>query len=254
MLYFSFSRGRNKMIVTMKCLNEERSVDRVMRDIHDEKWVEKIVVIDGGSTDLTVHELKKWPKVWVFKHPWLDEYHDMEIVQSNIALSYVPHGRICFILDFDERCSEKLKEVLSLIDKDGLPEGVDVAHVSRETYEVMRHEASPFCVYDDDGWPLISHQIGQYPDFQCRIIKRSLTHHWVNSPHHQLAGYEGNANYYASLFQYEKDDARDRERIEKKWARAQSRRRELGLSCDIFESRMKPDLQKYTRPETWKGS
>ena len=240
------------MIVLMKCLNEEKSVDRVISDFHDADFVSRIIVIDGGSSDYTVQELKKYDKVEVFIHPWIDWYHDMEIIQSNIALSYVPHGEICFILDFDERISDELKKELCEIDKDGLAN--DIAHVARKTFNVMRFPESPFALLDSTGWPLQSNQIGQYPDYQCRLIKKKVGMNWVNSPHHQLYPKDlNNVNIPFDIIHYEKDDERDRERIEKKWARAQARRKELGLTCDVFECKVKPELHKYTKPETWKN-
>ena len=42
------------MWIGMKSLNEEKMVERVIGDIHDEEWVTQIIVIDGWSTDYTV--------------------------------------------------------------------------------------------------------------------------------------------------------------------------------------------------------
>lgn len=240
------------MIILMKCLNEEKIVKRCVGDFHDENWVSRIIVIDGGSTDYTVQELRQFPKVETFVHPWLDWYHDMEITQSNIALSYVPHGQICMIMDFDERMSDSLKDFLRPIDSIGMPDGADIVHFSRLTVDVLRHEDSPHAILGDNGWPLEAHQIGQYPDFQCRLIRRSPAMRWINSPHHQLIGWESNVNVQADIVHYEKDDYRDRLRIEKKWAQAQARRKQLGLTADVFEARLKPEVVEAGQPEFWK--
>lgn len=245
------------MILLMKCLNEERSVHRVMKNIHDVDFIERVIVVDGGSTDYTVEELLDYKKVEVYKHPWLDWYHDMEVIQSNIALSYVPYGKIAFILDFDERCSDGLLLELASIERNGIHRGADVVHVPRKTFQLVRYEEphpSPFCVYGDDGWPLLGYQIGQYPDYQCRIIKRNPTLHWINSPHHVLSGSFESVNLPqgADLIHYEKDDYRDRQRIERKWMRAQARRRELGLTADVFETDLRPEYSKYADPNYWK--
>ena len=64
---------KSTMWVGMKCLNEEKVVKRCISDFHDEPFCEKIIVIDGGSTDYTVQELKKFSKVQVFVHPWIDD-------------------------------------------------------------------------------------------------------------------------------------------------------------------------------------
>ena len=81
---------------------------------------------------------------------------------------------------------------------------------------------------------------------------------WVNSPHHILISTEDMINYHvgagldAHITHYEKDDLRDRHRIERKWARAVSRRKTLGLSADIYEVDIQPEVHKYTNPEEWK--
>ena len=231
------------MIILMKCLDEEKAVDRVISDFHDADFVDRIIVIDGGSTDYTVQELKKYDKVEVFIHPWLDWYHDMEIIQSNIALSYVPHGKVCFILDFDEKMSDELKFELCRIDSEGMTG--DIGHVGRRTFDLLRFPDSPYAMIEEDGWPILSNQIGQYPDYQCRLIKKQAGMNWVNSPHHQLFPKGlSNRGISGDVIHYEKDDRRDRERIERKWARAQARRKELGLSADVFEGKVKPEFHK----------
>ena len=240
------------MLIGMKALEEERMVNRVIGDIHDEPWVEKIIVIDGWSTDYTVQELKQWPKCEIYLHKWENWYHSMETIQSNIALSYIPYGSICFILDFDERCSQRLKDVLARIDKEGMPEDADVGNVSRKTIEILRYEDSPHAILGEDSWGIEAYQTGQYPDFQCRVIRRHPRMYWINSPHHHLIGFDKGININADLIHYEKDDLRDRERIERGWARMQARRKELGLMPDSFEGRVKHDIHKYTNPDTWR--
>jgi len=105
------------MIILMQCLNEEFAVRRCISDFHDELFVHKIIVIDGGSTDYTIEELKGFSKVQVHVHPWLDHYHAMNAMQRNIGLSYVNEGEVLFMLDFDERLTPLLKKALSEIDE-----------------------------------------------------------------------------------------------------------------------------------------
>jgi glycosyltransferase involved in cell wall biosynthesis len=240
------------MIILMKCLDEEKSVRRCIGDFHDEPWVEDIIVIDGGSTDYTIQELNQFSKVKVYKHIWQDEYFNMECIQSNIAMSYVCNGKSFFILDFDERMSDDLKQFLSNFNPDTTD--CDLLSVARKTYEVMRHEGSPFAILDDDGWPIKSHQIGQFPDYQPRLIKKSFHMHWINSPHHQLDGHlkQGFLLEQLNIIHYEKDDYRDRIRIEKKWLRNKLRRQELGLTADVFECQTKPEVQIFDNPEYWR--
>lgn len=243
------------MIIGMKAVNEEKYVDRCISDFHDEPFCDRIIVIDGWSNDHTVQRLRQFSKVNVYSHYWDNNYHHMEVIQSNILLSYIPNGELMMIMDFDEKMSPELKDHLNHIQKsqDIIPiKGI--VHFSRKTYEVLRYENSPHAVIGKDGWPMISHQIGQYPDYQCRLIRKDPLMHWINSPHHQLAGYENNifADVGIDILHFEKDDYRDRISIEKKWAREQARRVELGLTPDVFESTIKPDIAEYYDPEVWK--
>lgn len=240
------------MIIGMKCLDEAKVVQRCIGDFHDEPFVDRIIVLDGHSTDYTVQELKRFPKVEVFQFPWIDEYHAMETTASNILLSYIPQGDLMMIMDFDERMSKGLKAFLNDLDPSTVPEQ-STMHFSRRTFELMRYDNSPFAMLEADGWPIISHQIGQYPDYQCRLIRKHYAMHWVNSPHHQLIGVLSNKNVDADIVHYEKDDMRDRVMIEMKWARCQARRIELGIPPDIFESDVKhPEIGEYYDPEGWK--
>lgn len=77
---------------------------------------------------------------------------------------------------------------------------------------------------------------------------------WVNSPHHILIGWKEmvQINVQADVLHYQKDDFRDRLRIERKWARALATRRMLGLSADVNEVRIHPEVHKYTSQEEWK--
>jgi glycosyltransferase involved in cell wall biosynthesis len=240
------------MLFIMQCLNEEDYVERCLSDYHDLLFVEGIIVIDGGSTDYTVHELKKFKKVKVFTHPWLDWYHDMNIMQRNIALSYVPKGKFCFMLDFDERLSDPLKKFLFSFH--GSECSSDLVNVPRKTFELLRYPGSPYAIYGPDNLPVVSHQIGQYPDYQPRLIRRKVGMVWANSPHHVLMGW-GKQEFLPEghdILHFEKDDSRSRLRIEKKWARAQSVRKELGLAPDVFETTLKPEVASFSDPEAWK--
>jgi len=238
------------MIILMKCLNEEKCVKRCIGDFHDEEWGKRISVIDGGSTDYTVCELLELEKVEVFIHPWLDWYHNMEVTQSNIALSYVPNGEWAMIVDFDEKLSDELKQELARFNLSPPAEPVDLVNFSRRTYELMRHEDSPYCMYEEDGWPVISHQIGQYPDYQPRLIRKTPYVYWINSPHHVLYGWRDQVFVQADIIHYEKDDGRDRFRIEKQWAQCVARRKSLGLTPDLFDANKK-GFEQFRRPDYW---
>ena len=162
---------------------------------------------------------------------------------------------MCFILDFDERLTDELKEELQQID-DMFKGGEfrhKIGHVPRRTYEPMRFPESPYAMVDEDAWPVISHQIGQYPDYQCRLIVREVGIHWINSPHHVLHPRDlSSYTFESDLHHFEKDDLRDRTRIEKLWLRAQARRKELGLVEDVFECQPKKEIAECANPEYWR--
>lgn len=244
------------MRILMKILNEEFEIGRCLKDFHDESWVDEIIIIDGGSTDYTVHEANCFEKTKIFIHPYLDWYHAAEIMQANIMMSYVNHGEICFLLDADERMSDGLKKLLNEVNETKrIPGEADLAHVARKTYEVIRHEDSPFCVYEDDGWPMISHQIGQFPDYQPRLIRRHHNMHWIHSPHRTLVGANKMGyieNHDAHIIHYEKDDIRKRHSIERRWLRPDATRKKLGLVNDLYETGAKPEYAEATNPEFWK--
>lgn len=242
------------MIVLMQALNESSMVDPVIGDFHGLDWVSRIIVIDGGSQDFTVHKLNRWPKCEVYHHYYDRRYHAAQAMQRNISLSYIPHGETCFILDFDERMSGDLKMFLAEVDKAGMPNDADVVCVSRISYESMRCSAdSPFALLDGNGFPVISHQLGEYPDWQARLIKRTPELFFVNSPHHVLIGTANQITKESTdiIHYHGKADARDREGIEILWAYTQARRKQLGLEADRFECQLDPELAKFGDPEYW---
>jgi hypothetical protein len=243
------------MKVIMKCLNEQKTCQRVVADFHDEPWVDEIIVVDGGSSDYTVNLLKKFPKVKVFIHPWLDWYHDMEITQANILKSYVPLGEIYLNMDFDERMTSELKEYIGKVNETKkLPDDADIVHIARRTIEVLRYPDSPHAIIGPDGWPIESHQIGMWPDYQCRLLKRDYKFHWINAPHRILIGWEKNYNLDPSngyILHYQKDDLRDREMIEKRWLRPQAERVRLGLPADMHETAVLPEYSEGADPSYW---
>jgi glycosyltransferase involved in cell wall biosynthesis len=244
------------MHIAMKCLNEQHSVKRCIKDFHDCSWVTDIVVIDGGSSDYTVQELKQFSKVKVFVHPYLDWYHDQEIMQANIMMSYVPNGSIFFSLDFDERCTSNLKSFLEAVDRSNtLPNGADLVHIPRLTLEVFRHKDSPFAILGEDGWPIEKNQTGQYPDYQPRLFRKSHKLHWCQSPHRVPLGYEKIHNVEdigVYIEHFAKDDSRDRDWIEKRWLRPLATRKALGLPSDLYDFQIKSDYAEAVDPNYWK--
>lgn len=240
------------MYIAMKSLNEAEYVDRCISDFHDLNFVDKIVVVDGDSSDFTIYELRKFPKVETHVHKWLLDYHYQEVIQSQIVLSYVPNGELFFILDFDEKMSDELKETLEKANsKEIIIPDLCAVHFPRRTFEILRYEDSPFAMIGEDHWPIVSHQIGQYPDVQCRLMRKDPRFHWINSPHHIPYGHTSEITLPGDILHYERNDSNYRKNREKQWAFNQAKRKKLGLSADKFETRVKPELSEYFDIETW---
>jgi hypothetical protein len=245
------------MRIAVKCLNEEKYMKRFLSDFHDLDWVSEIVIVDGRSSDFTVNEAKQFKKVVVHQHEYLPAFHDAEIIQAQILFSYFQNGEIFFLLDVDEFMTEGLKSFLAEVDKKGeLPENADLVHIPRKTYEVLRYPDSPFAILDETGHTIFDHSIGQFPDYQPRLFRRSYKMHWVQSPHRCLLGFERNYNLppdeNVCILHPDKDDFRDRQAIERRWLRPNAARKELGLTADLYEAGVKPEYADAADPSYWK--
>ena len=165
----------------------------------------------------------------------------------------IPNGEIFFILDFDERMSDELKETLSKIDKGEIyiPD-MTAVHFPRRTFDVLRHEDSPYAIIGEDGWPLVSNQIGQYPDMQCRLMRKFAEFHWINGPHHVPYGHTSEITLLGDILHFERNNLHERYYREKQWANNQVQRKKLGLSPDCFETRVNPNIAEAYEIDYWK--
>jgi len=141
------------------------------------------------------------------------------------------------------------------VNKNGsLSNGADLVHIARRTVEVIRYVGSPFAVIGDNGWPIESHEIGQFPDYQPRLLRRSVEIHWVQSPHRCAMGCKQTYNLDPTCYieHYEKDDFRDRDWIEKRWLRPVATRMALGLTCDLYPTSAKKEYAEAADASFWK--
>ncbi|MCK4666092.1 glycosyltransferase family 2 protein [Candidatus Dependentiae bacterium] len=125
-------------------------------------WGDEIIVIDGGSIDLTV-EIAESLGAKVIHNKWPGH-----IEQKNFAIEHCSNDWI-FSIDADERVSERLKsEILNVFeDPDTLP---DAYFCPRKVFYLGK-------------W--ISHS-GWYPDYKIRLFKKSKAKWGGHNPHDKI--------------------------------------------------------------------
>ena len=86
-------------------------------------YVDKVIIVDGGSIDDTVFYFRNWsqqePKIEFYIHPWRDQFSE----QRNNYIRYVPDHTWALVADpdewFEDRTLEKLKKLTELGDQKG---------------------------------------------------------------------------------------------------------------------------------------
>ncbi|MBI2118098.1 MAG: FkbM family methyltransferase [Elusimicrobia bacterium] len=94
--------------VSILTLNEEKNIKRCLESV---KYFNDIVIVDSGSSDLTLEIASEYPQVRIFKHP-LESY----AYQRNYASSKTLNPMV-FVLDADEELSTPLFEEIKTIVK-----------------------------------------------------------------------------------------------------------------------------------------
>ncbi|MET1175128.1 glycosyltransferase [Paenibacillus amylolyticus] len=87
--------------------DEERSIERCIQSIIGA--VDEIIVVDSGSTDLTLSLLQKYPQVQVYQREWNDSFAELR----NEALRHVTSDWV-FWLDADEWLHEDDRRLIRL--------------------------------------------------------------------------------------------------------------------------------------------
>jgi glycosyltransferase involved in cell wall biosynthesis len=94
--------------------DEEECIERCLSSIHD--YVDEIVIIDGGSTDLTMRFASRYSKVKLFEIPFEQDFGK----QRNHSIEKA-NGDWIFIIDADEYCYPYILdqlEYLTTLDND----------------------------------------------------------------------------------------------------------------------------------------
>lgn len=148
----------NKIIGCIVTKNEEEYIRVALSGM---SFMDKVYVIDNGSTDKTLDIAKKFPNVLI-KKVSIDLPHSVG-TQRNYVLDYIKDPD-CWIYfsDGDEYITQDLaEEILSSLDNE-----FDAYQVPRLNYflgKALRH----------GGW---------YPDYQLRLIKKKCLVKWVQGP------------------------------------------------------------------------
>jgi glycosyltransferase involved in cell wall biosynthesis len=103
-------------------LNEENNIEACLESV---KWMDEIVIVDGGSTDATVHKASRYTSK--IKTQAFTDFS----TQKNTALQ-MASGDWVFFIDADERVTPELREEILAILAQNSPEAVYAVH--RKTY------------------------------------------------------------------------------------------------------------------------
>ncbi len=142
--------------------NEE---ERLRNCLESVAWADEIIVIDGESTDKTVHVAREFTdKIWV--RPWAGF-----AAQKNFAIAQAT-GEWVLSLDADERVTIELRERIGRIVR---------ANGPADGYSIPRKNIF---------WGAWVRRGGLYPDYQLRLFRRD-TGRFADSAVHESLVLEG---------------------------------------------------------------
>jgi len=137
-------------------------------------YVDKVVIVDGGSIDDTIFYFRNWakkePKIEFHLFPWTDNWP----AQRNNYLQFVPDNTWALVSDPDEVFEQELLEKLPLIIKRA--EEMDRDMVGFQCRSVSMHGPERTWENLDDYWKRLLFK--KYPDTQ-----------YVGNPHEGLANH-----------------------------------------------------------------
>ncbi|BCA80110.1 glycosyltransferase family 2 protein [Desulfuromonas sp. AOP6] len=131
--------------VVMIVKNEESKIESCLRSL---SWADELIILDSGSTDLTVEICRKYTKNVYIENVW----HGFG-AQRQLAESYAS-GDWIFAIDGDEEVTEKLsKEIQGVVETDARDKVYAVPRLTWAFGSFVRHS----------GW---------YPDYVVRLYPR----------------------------------------------------------------------------------
>jgi ADP-heptose:LPS heptosyltransferase len=202
-------KSKSKIWMPIIVQNEEKNLPRFIELVMSHPLIEKVIAIDGGSTDGTVELLKKAGAL-VYTHFYDKDFLDMQAMQRNYSCAFVPDGRKIIIMDIDECLSDELYEYLFMFAESR----IDFATPSRRTFNYFADIKDP------------SKRVKDYPDYQPRLFTWNRKFKWVGSPHHAVLNTPNPVRVDKDIIHFERE-GKDRDALELKWAEMNNRTKEV---------------------------
>lgn len=154
---------KNKITISlcMIVLNEEKFLEKSLKNTS--KYVDEIIIIDGGSVDKSIEIAKKF-KAKVITNKWSEDFAK----QRNFSLKFATKDWI-LIIDADEIYEKKLLDSLQKLAINNM--GVDAIAFPRKNYI--------------DG-----KQTDAYPDRQTRFFVNNKKIHYIDKVHEKVVGWK----------------------------------------------------------------
>lgn len=104
---------KHKISAFIPVQNVEDIIEDCLKTI---TWVDEIFIVDAFSTDRTVEICKKYPKVKVVQHEYINSGEQRKWGMPQVAHEWI------FVIDSDERCTPALqKEIETVLSMDTIP-------------------------------------------------------------------------------------------------------------------------------------
>ncbi len=145
----------------MIVLNEDKFLAKALKNV--KRYVDEIVVVDGGSHDKTI-KIAKRHGAKVIESKWQNHFAR----QRNVSLKYAT-GKWILVMDADEICEKRLLESLQLFANNNI--GADMFAFPRKNY-------------------LNGKQTKAYPDRQLRFFKNITTIKYQGKVHERPIGFK----------------------------------------------------------------
>ncbi len=124
---------KHKVSAFIPVQNVEDIIEECLRSI---TWVDEIFIVDAFSTDRTVEICKKYPKVKVVQHEYINSGQQRTWGMPQVAHEWV------FVIDSDERCTPELqKEIEAILSMDEIPYEAYKLRIKTEFYgKLLNHK------------------------------------------------------------------------------------------------------------------